>query len=85
MIFLYNNYEVDYKVFINWMEWFHSMIIIKEKYIVEYMFKEGTRAYTESPMRAPFPTVDQALSFISDIKLTFKKSIEWIHINIETE
>ena len=67
------------------MEWFHSMIIIKEKYIVEYMFKEGTRAYTESPMRAPFPTVDQALSFISDIKLTFKKSIEWIHINIETE
>lgn len=85
MIFLYNNYEVDYKVFINLMEWFHSMIIIKEKYIVEYMFKEGTRAYTESPMRAPFPTVDQALSFISDIKLTFKKSIEWIHINIETE
>ena len=85
MIFLYNNYEVVYKVFINWMEWFHSMIIIKEKYIVEYMFKEGTRAYTESPMRAPFPTVDQSLSFISDIKLTFKKSIEWIHINIETE
>ena len=55
------------------------------KYVVEYMFKEGTRAYTESPMRAPFPTVDQALSFISDIKLTFKKSIEWIHINIETK
>ena len=24
------------------------------KYVVEYMFKEGTRAYTESPMRAPF-------------------------------
>lgn len=55
------------------------------KYVVEYMFKEGTRAYTESPMRAPFQTVDQSLSFISDIKLTFKKSIEWIHINIETE
>ena len=55
------------------------------KYVVEYMFKEGTRAYTESPMRAPFQTVNQSLSVISDIKLTFKKSIEWIHINIETE
>lgn len=55
------------------------------KYVVEYMFKEGTRAYTESPMRAPFPTVDQAISFIKDIKAAFKKSIEWIHINLETD
>ena len=55
------------------------------KCVVEYMFKEGTRAYTESPMRAPFPTVDQAISFIKDMKATFKKSIEWIHIKLETE
>lgn len=55
------------------------------KYVVEYMFKEGTRAYTESPMCAPFPTVDQAISFIKDMKAAFKKSIEWIHINLETD
>ena len=55
------------------------------KCVVEYMFKEGTRAYTESPMRAPFPTVDQAISFINDMKAAFKKSIEWIRINFETE
>ena len=55
------------------------------KYVVEYMFKEGTRAYTESPMRSQFPTVDQAISFIKDMKEAFKKSIEWIHIKFETE
>lgn len=55
------------------------------KYVVEYMFKEGTRAYTESPMHAPFPAVDQAISFIKDMKAAFKKSIEWIHIKFETE
>ena len=42
------------------------------KYVVEYMFKEGTRAYNESPMRAPFPAVDQAISFIKDIKAALK-------------
>lgn len=55
------------------------------KCVVEYMFKECTRAYTESPMRAPFPTVDQAISFIKDMKVAFNKPIEWIHINFETE
>ena len=33
MIFLYNHYEVVYKVFIDLMEWFHSMIILKEKWL----------------------------------------------------
>ena len=55
------------------------------KCVVEYMFKEGTRAYTESPTRAPFPTVDQAISFIKDKKEALKKYIEWIHINFETD
>lgn len=54
------------------------------KCIVEYMFKEGTRAYTESPMLAPFPTVDQAISFIEDMKKAFKNSIEWMYIHLET-
>ena len=34
------------------------------KCVVEYMFKEGTRAYTESPICAPFPAVDQAISLL---------------------
>lgn len=50
-------------------------------YTVEYMFKEGTRAYTESPTIAPFPTVDQALSFIEDMKKAFTNSIEWMYIH----
>ena len=54
------------------------------KCIVEYMFKEGTRAYTKSPMLAPFPTVDQAIEFISDMKRTFANSIEWMYIHLET-
>ena len=54
------------------------------KCIVEYMFNEGTRAYTESPMLAPFPTVDQAISFIEDMKKAFKNSIEWMYIHLET-
>lgn len=50
-------------------------------FTVEYMFKEGSRGYTPSPMIAPFPTVDQAISFIKDIKEAFKNSIEWIYLH----
>ena len=45
------------------------------KCVVEYMFKEGTCAYTDSPMRAPFPTVDHAISFIKDMKAAFKNPL----------
>ena len=52
--------------------------------VVEYMLKQGTRAYTESPMIAPFPTVDQAIAFIEDMKKSFHNSIEWMYIHLET-
>lgn len=51
------------------------------RYTVEYMFKYGTRAYTDSPTIAPFPTLDQALSFIEDMKKAFSNSIERIYIH----
>ena len=51
------------------------------RYTVEYMFKYGTRAYTDSPTIAPFHTLDQALSFIEDMKKVFANSIEWIYIH----
>ena len=51
---------------------------------VEYMFKYGTRAYTENSMFAPFPTIDQAISFIEGMKMLFSDSIEWMFIHIKT-
>ena len=66
------------------MEWLHSITHKMEtimRYTVEYMFKYGTRAYTDSPTIAPFPTLDQALSFIEDMKKVFANSIEWIYIH----
>lgn len=54
------------------------------KYVVEYMFKEDTRAYNESPMYATFDTIDQAISFINNMKKVFSNSIEWMYIHFET-
>lgn len=52
--------------------------------VVEYMFKEDSSAYTQSPIFEPFPTVDQAISFIDDMKRDFENSIEWIYIHLQT-
>jgi hypothetical protein len=53
------------------------------KCTVEYMFKPDTEAYKESSIFAQFSTVDQAMAFISDMKIAFANSIEWMYIHLE--
>ena len=56
------------------------------KYTVEYVFKKDAVTYDngESPMYATFDTVDQAISFINNMKKVFSNSIEWMYIHFET-
>lgn len=52
------------------------------KFIVEYMFKQGTDSYTESPLVKPFTTVDQAIDFIKDTMELYP--VEWMFIHLES-
>ena len=54
------------------------------KYTVEYVFKKDTISNDESPMYATFDTVDQAISFINNMKKVFSNSIEWMYIHFDT-
>ena len=56
------------------------------KYTVEYVFKKDAVTYDndESPMYATFDTIDQAISFINNMKKVFSNSIEWMYIHFET-
>ena len=54
------------------------------KYTVEYVFKKDTVNSDESPMYATFDTIDQAISFINNMKKVFSNSIEWMYIHFET-
>ena len=53
------------------------------KYTVEYVFKKDVVNNDESPMYATFDTVDQAISFINNMKKVFSNSIEWMYIHFD--
>ena len=55
------------------------------KYTVEDVFKKDARTYDndESPMYATFDTIDQAISFINNMKKVFSNSIEWMYIHFD--
>ena len=55
------------------------------KYTVEYVFKKDAVTYDnyESPMYATFDTIDQAISFINNMKKIFSNSIEWMYIHFD--
>ena len=54
------------------------------KYTVEYVFKKDSVNNNESTMYATFDTIDQAISFIDNMKKVFSNSIEWMYIHFET-
>lgn len=55
------------------------------KYTVEYVFKKDDVTYDndKSPMYATFDTIDQAISFINNMKKVFSNSIEWMYIHFD--